>query len=375
MADCIRGLLRHGHFAVAVFIVLSGYCLMRPVARDPSGRLRGGLFAYLGRRVRRILPPYYAALGLCWFLILLVPGLQRFDRARWDRALPAFEPGVVVSHLLLVHNLDERWIFRVDPPLWSVATEWQIYLLFPVLLAVWRRHGLAATVATGFAVGSAIAALGGWLGNPALSKLCPWYAGLFALGMAGAVDRVARPRGGHRWRLASVLGVVALVLAIVAARGGADGTVMIADGLVGASATALIIRCARGSSRGDAASRRGVLRLLESRPAVALGTFSYSLYLIHFPLLAMLGREFRLLGWGVEVRLAAMLLFAAPLCVLAAFLFHRLFERPFLPRTRTKTRLTRSGRSERAGNPRLIHQVAPEGRPRLHPGFPAGPGS
>ena len=82
-------------------------------------------------------------LVLCWLLIALIPGLQRAERVRWDRALPAFEPGVVLSHLLLVHNLDERWIFKVDPPLWSVATEWQIYWLFPGLLAVWRRHGSA----------------------------------------------------------------------------------------------------------------------------------------------------------------------------------------------------------------------------------------
>src|SRR4051794_28800194 len=115
LGEAVRGLLRHGHFAVAVFIVLSGYCLMRPVVRDPSGRVRGGLVAFFRRRARRILPSYYAALALCWLLIAIFPGLQRPDRVRWDRALPAFEPGVVASHLLLVHNLDERWMFKVDP--------------------------------------------------------------------------------------------------------------------------------------------------------------------------------------------------------------------------------------------------------------------
>src|SRR4051812_10624228 len=60
-AAAARFLLRHGHFAVAVFIVLSGYCLMRPVARDASRQIRGGTLAYLRRRAWRILPPYYAA--------------------------------------------------------------------------------------------------------------------------------------------------------------------------------------------------------------------------------------------------------------------------------------------------------------------------
>src|SRR5438270_2616521 len=69
VGSAARFVFRHGHYAVAVFIVLSGYCLMLPVARDPCGRLPGGVVGYLGRRARRILPPYYAALGLGWLLI------------------------------------------------------------------------------------------------------------------------------------------------------------------------------------------------------------------------------------------------------------------------------------------------------------------
>ena len=315
-----RGLLRHGHFAVAVFIVLSGYCLMRPVAADPEGRLRGGLRGYLGRRAWRILPPYYGALGLCWLLVALAPGLDHAARVRWDRALPAFEPGVVVSHLLLVHNLDERWIFKVDPPLWSVATEWQIYLVFPALIMLWRRHGTAVAVAAAFAGGGAVAALAGWLGNAALTQLCPWYAGLFALGLAGAVDGRPRPRGGRAqgrsWLLAATLGLFALVLAGLAARQGADVPVMIADVLVGCAATRLIVGCARQSVRGGTgAASGGLRRLLESRAAVGLGSFSYSLYLIHFPLLALFGRRVRSSGWGVETRLGMMLFIAPAFCV------------------------------------------------------------
>src|SRR5579871_2999498 len=72
-AALVHGLFRHGHYAVAVFIVLSGFCLMRPVLRNPSHGLPGGFLAYVGRRARRILPAYYAALGVCWMLIAWVP--------------------------------------------------------------------------------------------------------------------------------------------------------------------------------------------------------------------------------------------------------------------------------------------------------------
>ena len=53
--------LEYGSFSVAIFIVLSGYCLMLPVAK--SGVLTGGAWHYIQRRARRIIPPYYAAIA------------------------------------------------------------------------------------------------------------------------------------------------------------------------------------------------------------------------------------------------------------------------------------------------------------------------
>ena len=61
--------------AVEFFIVISGYCLMMPVAR--SGSLKGGWAGFIERRARRILPPYYAAVALSLAIILLVPGMNR----------------------------------------------------------------------------------------------------------------------------------------------------------------------------------------------------------------------------------------------------------------------------------------------------------
>ncbi len=60
--------LRYGAFAVVIFIVLSGYGLMLSVIRSQSGYVAGGLLGYIKRRSRRILPPYYAALGFCLLL-------------------------------------------------------------------------------------------------------------------------------------------------------------------------------------------------------------------------------------------------------------------------------------------------------------------
>jgi peptidoglycan/LPS O-acetylase OafA/YrhL len=62
--------LAHGHLAVDVFIVLSGFCLMMPVAASPDKHLKGGVAGYLKRRARRILPPCYAALALAFLPLI-----------------------------------------------------------------------------------------------------------------------------------------------------------------------------------------------------------------------------------------------------------------------------------------------------------------
>ena len=65
------GWSRFGHSVVGIFIVLSGYSLMLPVARSKNGQFRGGVWNYLKRRAFRILPPYYAALALSIAALLL----------------------------------------------------------------------------------------------------------------------------------------------------------------------------------------------------------------------------------------------------------------------------------------------------------------
>lgn len=173
----------YGHFAVAVFIVLSGYCLMMPVARAPNGRLRGGMVAFIRRRSRRILPPYFAAL---FFSICLVYVGSRISAEQSEKLLAHLSIGSVLSHLLVLHNLQPIWSKTINPPMWSVGTEWDIYFIFAlVLLPLFQRWGIWISVMAAFLIGL----LPGYL-LPAsynLSWACPWYTGLFALGMLGAV--------------------------------------------------------------------------------------------------------------------------------------------------------------------------------------------
>ncbi len=329
---CI-GWMAHGHYAVAVFIVLSGYCLMLPVARSADGKLRGGAWDYLKRRARRILPPYYAALILSLVLIAVVPEMGERHGTNWDWALPAFTPGVLWSHFLLVHNLSPDWFGKINPPMWSVATEWQIYFFFPaLLLPVWRRFGVTAMLIAAFAVGIGL----NLLFYPRLEPAAPWYIGLFALGMAGAVIGFASQSHLRAWRERVPWGLLA-ALCVSAFVGAAlfrpqwTTHYLGVDIVIGAGTICLILACTRCLTRGTESQHFAVLRLLESRWVVELGTFSYSLYLVHAPLLALLHSFLKMFWLSPAAMFGALLGVGVPLSVGLAYLFHLAFERRFMP--------------------------------------------
>ena len=113
-----------GWSGVAIFFVVSGFCIHLNFKRKPDWRD----FAF--RRFFRIYPPYLFAV---LFFSLLIP---------WSRL--AFDPHGVTqlwSHLALVHNFDNRAFFGISPAFWSIAVEAQVYLLYPILLVLVARFG------------------------------------------------------------------------------------------------------------------------------------------------------------------------------------------------------------------------------------------
>lgn len=335
--------LSQGRSAVAVFIVLSGYCLMLPVARSRSGKLRDGWIHYFYRRARRILPPYYAALLLTLLAIAVLPGLRVGYNPEWNNALPAWTARAISAHLLLLHNLNTNWILKINPPMWTVATEWQIYFLFPLfLLPMWRRFGSSATIATAF--GSTLALF--WVTHHG-EGASPWFLGLFAMGMAGAAfsseqnqelySRQHRvPWGALAAGLFAGFALLQCACWFPWLHGITQGKTdwlrpyqWGVDALVGAATVCLIIYCHRANAC-EEGRRSFVLRLLEWPCLVELGTFSYSLYLIHDPLLAAIGWPLYQWKWTGSATFAALMIAGLPVVIGAAYLFHLCFERRLL---------------------------------------------
>jgi peptidoglycan/LPS O-acetylase OafA/YrhL len=321
--------LTHGRFSVAVFIVLSGYCLMLPVVRSADRRLRGGFWQYLKRRSQRILPPYYAALILSLALFIVIPGsLYGRMGMHWAFAHPVFTPGNLLSHAALVHNLHPDWVFKINGPLWSVATEWQIYFLFAaLLLPLWRSIGLPFTVVIAIGLGL----IPHFFLPNLLEESSFWYFGLFALGMAAAsINFSTQPQSvwcaTHiPWgKLGGGLLAVAIGVRIWNGLSPWHGRV-IEDCLAGVAIACLLVAWTNQQTRELSPPSR-VLNLLRSRWATSLGAFSYSLYLIHLPVLGVAQLGISYLHLSPVERLLALLTIATPLTLFCAYGFHRLFE-------------------------------------------------
>ena len=350
----VSALTEQGHYAVDIFIVLSGYCLMLPVVQSETGQLTGGFRGYIMRRARRILPPYYAALFITLtvpFLLTAVSSLKFGPSLYTPSDLPSIHMRDILTHLLLVHNLFVTTCISIDPPMWSVAAEWQIYFLFPLLLLpVWRRFGGLAAAFVAFAVTVPMHyILPHFLRQGRnFDWTCPWYLGLFALGMVGAICSFSQKSAARKmfltfpWGLASVglLGLSALiengwpnVLSVTHfAWTGYRGDEWCSDMLFGGAGMCFLIYCTRlAQTQGmEAASHSFLLRLLNNKPVLALGAFSYSLYLVHFPLLMRILPAIVHTYRSPTQSFCVALILCVSVCLIAAYLFHLMFERPFM---------------------------------------------
>lgn len=125
------------------FVVLTGFVLYLPFAMYPEREARFNARRYFKRRLRRIVPPYYAALAYAVLLPqMLVTGVRLFGgQASW-RPWPSLAD--VSLHLGFAHIFSwEHWD-GINGSLWTMALEMQLYVLFPLMLVLVSRWGWRA---------------------------------------------------------------------------------------------------------------------------------------------------------------------------------------------------------------------------------------
>jgi peptidoglycan/LPS O-acetylase OafA/YrhL len=310
------GWLLYGHMAVAIFIVVSGFSLaLAPMRR--GGRLSGGVPRFLRRRAWRILPAYWAALILS---VLITAVLLR----------PDLGPGAI-GKTLAVHGLLLQDVVGSESPngaFWSIAIEWQIYFVFPLILLLGRRTSMgSAVLITVVAVLLAHAAAG--LGGPLhkIEGFLPQFLALFALGAfaawLGGGDRAVKLR-----RPLAGIALVALgsfvLLAVIKGSEWMVARFFWMDLLFGLG-VAGVLALMHGGALAPAR------RVLASRLALWLGLFSYSIYLIHAPILAVLQKYvFAPMDLSRLATFSVTLALGLPVILAVTYGFYVVFEAPFL---------------------------------------------
>jgi peptidoglycan/LPS O-acetylase OafA/YrhL len=105
----------------------------------------------------------------------------------------------------------------------------------------------------------------------------------------------------------------------------------VSDTLVGAATAVALVHYTRHAAS-ETSAKPIVLRWLESGPMVELGRFSYSLYLTHLPVVALVYLALRRLELAPEIQMLAMIAVSVPASLGAAYAFYAAFERRFVTR-------------------------------------------
>ena len=290
------GFLRGGYVGVDVFFVLSGFLITGLLLAEARKRGSISLSGFYCRRARRILP----AAGVTLLATMLAATfLLNFVRARvavWDAVAAT---GFAAN--LRFARLGTDYFAQSQPPspvlhFWSLAVEEQFYLVWPALLSLvlfgsWigrrRHHGfhrgrLLVVVAL---AGSVSLAWSVWQTRelPQVAYFSPFTrAWELALGAALAIGANASETWHPRWRaLVGWLGLAAIATAalIYTESTPFPGTAALLPTL----GSALVIWAGIGAPITPMAPGR----LLELLPLRYVGDCSYSLYLWHWPLLAI----------------------------------------------------------------------------------------
>lgn len=305
--------------AVALFFALSGFLLWRPwvaaaqgAPDDPEAPTTPSARRYLLHRFIRIWPAYVVVVAV---VLTLLPEANRAGATVWLSNLTLTQVFVPLS---LTAGLTQMW---------SLSVEVAFYLLLPILgyaamslrrrpgtdRSRWRIPALAAlgvlSVGWGWVAVTLPVAAGVEPKNWVFGHL-PWFlVGLILAETVGALDRAVQdgsvaPRwvdaisalGGHRWLMLALL-VVAYVLACTPIAG--------PTGLGDLSAAQFAIKMILGALCAFAVLAPLVcgpadrsFRFLSSAPMLALGRWSYGIFIWHLVVLAVVFGLFGILPFN-----------------------------------------------------------------------------
>lgn len=314
------GFVSNGTMAVDFFFILSGFI----IAHIYKGQFYSGQITKVSfyiKRLARIYPVHLFTLCIYVAAIFLARGLGELDR--FPSEMSSYYEGLsfdrIMFNAFLVHGWGVEPDLFLNKPSWSISAEWFVYLCFPFFILAGRK----AHFLTWLLAGAVLAVILWWLtpliGLRRLTLLTFDYSILrilpeFLIGM-GIYDF------GRRYRLsvkAQPLFLTLFLLTLFLAECRAEGIYLM-------FLFAAIIYLAAE------VDRQGHNGLLQDRGLVYMGEASYSLYMIHFPVLDFTYVFIGLYMYGGPIPSEAFaLIWAAmfPAAIILSILMYMFVEKP-----------------------------------------------
>ena len=323
-----------GFLGVSVFFTLSGYLITELLLEESAKRGSIAFGRFFLRRVLRLYPALIVSLALCYLLWPILRPTPPF----WSIATAVFFQ--YSNWVAVVHTFT-----ALDPfgPCWSLALEWQFYVLWPFFVsllwnklrlrtgAIWTMLALAVLVAL---IRRDLTTLGSpWAAYPSPIN----HADALLVGSAAACatrvraeQRLPSPFAARWAEAVAWLASATLLVLFATCRFKSDlvWLKMWGYGLLALLTSVLVAHVV-------AAPERRLARILAFRPLTAVGKRAYALYLDQLPLLWLVlpyRRPWGPMAIGESSLLLAVALFGT------AWLSYDYVEQPL--RRRFRARLT-----------------------------------
>ncbi len=306
-----------GFVGVDVFFVISGFLISRLIVNEvnQTGSFNFGHF-YL-RRIRRLFPALFFTVALCLlFSVVLFPP-EALERIGASALYVLFS----ISNFFFWSEVGYFDIAAAEKPLlhtWSLSVEEQFYLVWPltlVLLLSLTRHRKSIILLGLLLLGTFSLAASEYLLEQSPSTvffMTPFRLFEFALGAALVWAPVSSRPSGAREEVLLLLGLGLIFgsMALLQTNDPFPGLYVLPPTL----GAAMSIYACRAKFLGI---------LLRNKIAVFIGLISYSLYLVHWPLIV-----FYTYGFNTEIEFTTALGLGL-VSIASAVLMYRYVETPF----------------------------------------------
>lgn len=242
--------------------------------------------------------------------------MQVSNNTAWDGKIPLTALSII-SHILLIHNLNEDWIYKINGAHWSVATEWHIYFVFPIVLYIWRKFGLIISVVVSVILTGILYYL--------VPFAEPQFILLFLMGVISAYFAFTSKVNLQESKYLFICLLLFIPLCfVVYFKFPAKAIYQVLFGFNFAFLLFILVKM-------EFKKEKNFLSLFFSNSILSFfGKISYSLYLIHGPILALLNlylMKYFVINYNNTLMI--MWFIVVPFCVLISYGFYYLIERRF----------------------------------------------